>query len=169
MAKKLILKILAVVAVVAIIMIAADHFGRHRLDLKSCFDDVRGLKTGATVRLAGVDVGTVRSVRAQPENKSCPAEAEMTLKTSYRLLVPQDAVTGVETAGVLGETYVNIDVRNAWGPPIQDYGYLKSKARTPEPSLGDVMKAVGAAAAVVKAANQSAASVPEQTGPKPRR
>ncbi len=133
-------------------MIAADQFGGHRLDVKSCFDDVRGLKSGAVVRLSGVDIGTVRSVRAQPQNKNCPAEAEMTLKTSYELSVPQDALTGVETAGVLGETYVSIDVRSASGPPIEDYGYLKSKQRVPEPSLGDIVKAVGDAATMVKAA-----------------
>ena len=84
MVDKPILALLVVLAVIAVGMIAANHFGSHRLDVKSCFDDVRGLKAGAAVRLAGVDIGTVRSVRAQPQNKSFPAEVEMILTTSYR-------------------------------------------------------------------------------------
>jgi phospholipid/cholesterol/gamma-HCH transport system substrate-binding protein len=168
MIRKPTIYVLTIGALVVIIMIAADHFGRHRLDVKSCFDDVRGLRSGAVVRLSGVDIGTVRSVRAQPQNKNCPAEAQMTLKTPYRLSVPQDAMTAVETAGVLGETYVNIDVRSASGPPIEDYGYLKSKQRVPEPSLGDIIKAVGDAATVVKAASQPATTVPGQPVQRPR-
>ncbi|MGA8299631.1 MAG: MCE family protein [Terriglobales bacterium] len=167
MVDKRILALLVVLAVIAVGMIAANHFGSHRLDVKSCFDDVRGLKAGAAVRLAGVDIGTVRSVRAQPQNKSCPAEVEMILTTSYRLPVPRDALAGVETAGVLGETLVSIDVGAASGPPIDDYGYLRSKPRVPEPSLGDVVKAVGAAAAVVKAANNAATNNTGQPVRKP--
>lgn len=45
------------------------------LRLKTCFQDVSGLRPGAKVRLAGVEVGAVREVRAQPTNKTAQAQS----------------------------------------------------------------------------------------------
>lgn len=116
--------------VIGLAAIASLFVGRNRfshLELKSCFDDVRGLRGGAEVRIAGVRVGTVRSVRASPQDKNCPAVVEMELATSYDLHVPMDAITEVNTAGLLGESFVNIDVSLCSGPPIENHGYLQSK------------------------------------------
>jgi ABC-type transporter Mla subunit MlaD len=80
------------------------------------------------VRVAGVDVGTVRSVQADPQNKNCAAEVETVLATTYKINIPKDSIAGTNTAGLLGEVYVNIDTRQASGAPIENYGYLKSRA-----------------------------------------
>ena len=138
--------VLVLIVVVGLLTIGSLFFGRFgcvgcvHQELKSCFDDVQGLKSGAVVRLAGVYVGRVRSVRAQPQSKGCPAEVEMDLATSYALPVPKDALTEIETAGVLGETFVEIDVSQASGPSIENYGYLKSKPTKPRPSLEDLVR-----------------------------
>ncbi len=104
--------LLALIIVVGLTAIGAFLVGRHRysrLELKSCFTDVHGLKVGASVRIAGVDVGTVRRVTANPQLKNCPAEVDMELATPYEITVPRDAIAGIATAGLLGETYVDID------------------------------------------------------------
>jgi ABC-type transporter Mla subunit MlaD len=97
------------------------------LRLSACFQDVNNLRPGAMVRLAGVDVGTVRDVRAQPSSKACPAVVVMELRTSYELKIPNDSVVSTATAGILGETYLVIDVSAASGPPIKSGGQLPSK------------------------------------------
>jgi len=51
----------------------------------------------------------------------------MGIATSYDLSIPRDALTDVETAGPLGESFVSIDVSQSNGPPIENYGYLQSK------------------------------------------
>ena len=143
MLRKWVLVLMVVVGLAAIGSLfvgRVGRVGRFQQELKSCFDDVRGLRSGAVVRLAGVDVGRVRSVRAQPQNKGCPAEVQIDLATSYALPVPEDALTDIETAGVLGESFVSIDVSHASGPTIENYGYLKSKPTRPQPSLEDVVR-----------------------------
>jgi phospholipid/cholesterol/gamma-HCH transport system substrate-binding protein len=97
------------------------------LRLSACFQDVDGLRAGAKVRLAGVDVGAVRNVRAQPTDKLCPGAVEMELRTPYELKIPRDSVASIATAGVLGETYLEIDASGASGPPIQAGGQIPSK------------------------------------------
>jgi ABC-type transporter Mla subunit MlaD len=51
----------------------------------------------------------------------------MDVSTPYELKIPTDSITLIETAGILGERYVAIDISQASGPPIEDYGCLKSK------------------------------------------
>ncbi len=97
------------------------------LRLRTCFQDVSDLRPSAKVRFAGVDIGKVREVKAQPDNKACPAAVEMEIQTPYELKVPQDSVASTATAGLLGETYLVIDASQASGPPTRSGDQLPSK------------------------------------------
>jgi phospholipid/cholesterol/gamma-HCH transport system substrate-binding protein len=100
-----------------------------RQDLKSCFDNAGGLRAGAPVRIAGVDVGTVHSVRAHSQDRNCPAEVEIDLVTTYEVRIPKGSIAETNTAGLLGEVYVSIDTSRAAGLPVEKYGYLRSESR----------------------------------------
>jgi phospholipid/cholesterol/gamma-HCH transport system substrate-binding protein len=100
---------------------------RPSLRITTCFQDVGGLRSGASVRVAGVDVGSVLDVRAQPTERDCPGAVGLELRTSYDLKLPNDSVASISTAGVLGATYLAIDVSKASGPPIQSGGRLPSR------------------------------------------
>jgi phospholipid/cholesterol/gamma-HCH transport system substrate-binding protein len=97
------------------------------LRLRTCFQNVSGLRSGAKVRLAGVDIGIVGDVRAQPTNKTCRAAVEMEVRTPYELTIPQDSVVSTATAGLLGETYLEIDASGTSGPPAHSGDQLPSK------------------------------------------
>ncbi|MDD2679390.1 MAG: MlaD family protein [Candidatus Omnitrophica bacterium] len=72
------------------------------------FNFVNGVKRGAPVRFAGVDVGEVRSIKF--------FHAPQDLKTKVRIVcwlrkdvsVPLDSVVWINTLGLLGEKYVEI-------------------------------------------------------------
>jgi hypothetical protein len=145
MTRKLILALIVGVGMVAIASLFVNRLHYFHHDLKSCFDDAGGLRAGVPVRIAGVDVGTVRSVRANPQNKGCPAEVEMVLATSYEIRVPKDAIAEIETAGLLGEAYLTINTTQASGAPIEDYGYLKSRRAKNTLSPGEQVRAADAA------------------------
>jgi len=135
-----------------------------RQDIKSCFDDAGGLRAGAAVRIAGVDVGNVRSVRANPQNKNCPAEVEMALATTYEIRIPKDSIAETNTAGLIGEVYVNIDSTQASGAPIENYGYLKSRTSKTTLSLGDQLKAADVLLRLVRTFKEGEKEVPKETG-----
>jgi phospholipid/cholesterol/gamma-HCH transport system substrate-binding protein len=99
--------------------------GGHRLELTAYFADAQGLRKGAPVRLAGLDVGRVSGVGVHPDIREHPAEVRMTLLTDYDLAIPDDSKVSLRTAGILGETYVSIDVEGA-GPRIKNGRTLKS-------------------------------------------
>jgi phospholipid/cholesterol/gamma-HCH transport system substrate-binding protein len=113
------------------------------LRLATCFQDVNGLRPGARVRLAGVEIGTVRDVRAQPSNKTCPGAVEFEIKAPYDLRIPKDSVASTATAGLLGETYLEIDASRASGAPANTGALLPSKESVKfTAAVGGELKAV---------------------------
>ena len=98
-----------------------------RQEFRTCLADAVGLHPGAEVRIAGVQVGTVRAVTARPQDKACPAEVEMDIATPYDLKIPGDAVVEIQSGGLLGPSLVAIDVKHATGGPATSGAYLNSK------------------------------------------
>jgi hypothetical protein len=124
-----ILRVAGLIGVVLIALIALllvrKPFG-SKLVVKAYFSDAMSLRPGAPVRLAGVDIGSVKSVRARPELKEAPAEVVMVLTPLYELKIPSDSIASLATAGILGETYVQIDAARASGPPLEANAVLKT-------------------------------------------
>ena len=83
------------------------------ITLKSYFDDANGLRVGAPVRLSGVDIGNVKSIRVISNNPLTPVEVTMKVMTRYDFDLRKDSKTLLSTAGILGETYINIDSSGA--------------------------------------------------------
>ena len=167
MLRKSTLVLIIVVGMAVIGSLFINPLRYSRQDLKSCFDDAGGLRAGGAVRIAGVDVGTVRSVRANPQNKNCPAEVEMALATTYEIRIPKDSIAETSTAGPLGEVYVNIDTMQTSGAPIENYGYLKSKSSKTTLSLEDQLKAADALLRLVQAFKEGEKGVPKDTSAPP--
>jgi phospholipid/cholesterol/gamma-HCH transport system substrate-binding protein len=116
------------VAVAALLILAIGHWpNAHRLTVKTYFSTVGGLREGATVRVAGVDIGRVKSVRVRPELGQESVEVVMILNPTYEVKIPSDAIVSLQTAGVLGETYVAINIAGASGPPLGPNAVLKAR------------------------------------------
>jgi phospholipid/cholesterol/gamma-HCH transport system substrate-binding protein len=99
----------------------------QKLTVKAYFTNASGLRDGANVRAAGVDVGSVKSVSVRPELREEPVEVVMVLNPHYEVRIPADSIVSLETEGVLGPTYVEIDATGASGPPIATNAVLKTR------------------------------------------
>jgi ABC-type transporter Mla subunit MlaD len=133
------LTIAAVVIVAVGLVIAFSRPAQFHLTAKCYFQNAQGLRAGAKVRLAGVEIGSVTNVRVRPELGDYPAEVVMFLQTPYALNIPNDSVVTLETAGVLGEVFPEIDARGASGPPLLTNGELKTRS-SENPSTQDLLK-----------------------------
>lgn len=129
--RRRVLRIVLVVAIAAAILFLLvtplRRLRYHRREVRVYFQDAQGLRAGAPVRMAGVDIGSIASVRVRPERPETPAEVIMALQTPYELKVPGDASVSLETEGVLGPTFAEIEISGASGPPLENGGVLKSK------------------------------------------
>src|SRR5262249_35358636 len=89
--------------------------------LRSYFDNAGGLREGAPVRLQGVDVGNVAAIQivSDPGRKLTPVEVRLKVNKKYHNNIRKDSVSMLATAGVLGETYIDLDSAQAKGPEAQ--------------------------------------------------
>jgi len=135
-----VLILVALSALTALIFLMSGNTGGFftgRITVRSYFEDAAGLKVGAPVNLDGVTVGSVKSIRISPQHKLTPVEVIMKISKRDQPLVKSDARSSLETIGVLGDTVVNINGKDATGPPIADGAILQT---TETPNLSDVIK-----------------------------
>lgn len=112
----------AVLVLLLFLMSGTTGLLSHRILLNSYFDNASGLRVGAPVRLSGVDIGNVIGIRVVPdrEKQLTPVEVTMKVSTKYGFNLRRDSVTSLDTAGVLGETYLDINSSQAIGPPAHN-------------------------------------------------
>lgn len=135
-----VLVFIALAALTALVFLMSGSTGglfTPKLTIRSYFEDSAGLKVGAPVNLEGVTIGTVKHIRIAPERKLTPVEVDMEISGKFRKYVRQDSQASLETIGVLGDTVVNIDSRNAQKPPVENNAELPTNET---PSLTDVIK-----------------------------
>ncbi len=111
-----------------------------RITAISYFDNAEGLRVGAPVRLSGVDVGNVTKIAivTTRDKQLTPVEVTMKISTRFHDSLRRDSVTSLETAGVLGETYLDIDSSQAVGAPLQDGDTLPTQVH---PDFNQVVRA----------------------------
>ncbi|HJV64500.1 MAG TPA: MlaD family protein [Geomonas sp.] len=98
-------------------------------------DNVAGLKVGAPVWLAGVDIGVVRSIRFEHPEESNQVEILLEVGKESLQKIGKDSLIVIKTRGLMGEKYVDItpSAHLVKVPETRVYG-------TVVPSLDDVTK-----------------------------
>jgi len=106
--------------------------------VRAYFENASGLRVGAPVRLEGVDVGNVTAIAVDASRPLTPVVVTMKVATKYRNGLRKDSVATLETAGVLGETFVDISNKDAIGPEAQSGDVLRTRG---VPDIQDVIRA----------------------------
>jgi len=68
------------------------------------FHSVSGLKEGAYVEMAGVEIGKVESIALDYEE----LEAVVEMKIEKGIVLTDDAIASIKTAGIIGDKYIKI-------------------------------------------------------------
>jgi len=123
--------------VLIFLMTGTGGWFTHKIILKSYVDNAGGLRVGAPVRLAGVDIGNVTSIHIVRGKPTTPVEITMKVNTVYSFNLRKDSTTLLSTAGILGETFVDVDSSTAKGPEAQDGDVLASRE---QPDIQDVVR-----------------------------
>jgi phospholipid/cholesterol/gamma-HCH transport system substrate-binding protein len=127
-------------AVLIFVMTGSTGIFTRKILVRAYVDNAGGLRVGAPVRLEGVDIGNVTRIRVvhDPLRKLTPVEIVMKITTKYEDTMKSDCEVSMNTAGVLGEVFVDVDCRNAKGGPLASGAELPTRD---VPQLQDVVRA----------------------------
>src|SRR6185503_19328685 len=103
---------LALTAMLVIAVGGASGFAWERYELKTSFDNVQGLKSGAIVRIAGVEVGKVTSV----ELSGAGVEVRLSIKKENRSRVTTDSAASIGSMSLLGEPLIDVSAASTGTP-----------------------------------------------------
>lgn len=88
-----------------------------RYTIHADFTEVGGLVEGATVRLAGVQIGRVTGVHL-PGEPGGRVRVDLTIARRYSDRIRKNSIARIETQGLLGDKIVEITVGNATAPTV---------------------------------------------------
>ena len=106
---ELIVGIFVIVGMVAIIYLSVTLgdiklFGDKDYNVFASFDSVTGLKVGAKVEIAGVEVGKVSGIKLNEDQ----AVVEMDILNDVK--ISDDSVASIRTQGIIGDKYVKLSL-----------------------------------------------------------
>ena len=129
----------AAVLVVLILLMTSSGGGlfTRKLVLRSYFENASGLKNGAPVTLEGVTIGNVIRIRVVPERNPTPVEVTMRVGHEYLGWLHTDTTASIAQAGVLGDSFIDLDSTRALGPAPIENAELKSAG---SPTIQDVIR-----------------------------
>ena len=98
--------------------LAGLEFGTSdKYEIFAEFDNISGLKYGASVEIAGVPIGTVSNISLKDP------VARITLKLTKNIQIKDDDIASIRTKGIIGDRYVKIS-RGASDVYIQPGGTM---------------------------------------------
>ena len=80
-----------------------EIIGRNAYVVYAEFEKAGGIKPKAVVEIAGVEVGTVKSVSITSDYR-----AKLAIEIDKNIKIQEDAIASIKTKGLIGEQYVQI-------------------------------------------------------------
>lgn len=136
-----VLIIVALSALMALVFLMSGNTGGlfgGKLTLRSYFENSAGLRVGAPVNLDGVTIGSVTEIHIVSSPRLTPVEVVMNVSKKYQANLHVDSRASLSTVGVLGNTIIDIDNRQAVGNMIGNDAILPTNE---SPNLQDVIQA----------------------------
>jgi phospholipid/cholesterol/gamma-HCH transport system substrate-binding protein len=133
---------LVMATILIFLLSGAGGFFWQRYSLKTVFSNIAGLKEGAPVRVAGVEVGSVSGLNFIGDK----VEVVMEVNKDHRSRITSTSIASLGSVSLLGEAAVDITASSS-GTPVPEWGYVPSGRATG--TIGDV--AVQASTAIEQA------------------
>jgi phospholipid/cholesterol/gamma-HCH transport system substrate-binding protein len=80
-----------------------ELFGGDHYVVRAYFDSVSGLKPGASVEIAGVEVGSVNAIALDPQQNT---RALVNLRMRGGIKLQDDVIASVRTRGLIGDKFI---------------------------------------------------------------
>jgi phospholipid/cholesterol/gamma-HCH transport system substrate-binding protein len=108
-----------------------SHLFTREYALTAAFENAGGLLSGASVRVAGVNAGTVRHIQIIRDASGVAAvKVDLNLGKAFQRVVREDSVATIRTLGILGDKYIEISLGSESAAELPDGASIKSQDAT---------------------------------------
>ncbi len=119
-------------SVIIIVIILAlgqrSHLFTRQYSLTATFENAGGLISGASVRVAGVNAGTVRHIRiVRGPSGEAKVQLDLSLGVAFQADIRDDSVATIRSLGLLGDKYVEITLGSENASSLPNGGAIKSQ------------------------------------------
>ncbi len=118
-----------IILVVAIFFISGQiGFLTPKYTLRAYFPSAEGLRPGSQVELAGIPVGSIKDIRLSPyRDPNRGVEIVLSIQRKFQHEIRADSVANETTAGLLGETFLDISRGSPTQPALPDGSVIKTQ------------------------------------------
>lgn len=95
-------------------------------NVKAYFNTIEGLRSGAPVRLSGIDVGSVTNIKIVGDTTGA-VEVTMRLRTEISQFIKTDTRATIETEGLVGNKVIMLTAGTPNAAPILDGGVIQTR------------------------------------------
>jgi phospholipid/cholesterol/gamma-HCH transport system substrate-binding protein len=108
-------------SILIFLLTGSGGFFWQRYAIKTVFTNINGLKTGAPVRLAGVEVGSVTELEFVGDR----VEVVLEIGKDHRSRITDRSLASLGSVSLLGEAAVDLTASTG-GTPVPEWGYVRS-------------------------------------------
>ena len=119
-----------IVAVIVLEMVGAADFFKQGYIIHAGFKNVQELKKGDPVKMAGVEIGRVESIRL------VDTQARVSMKIEGKHQIKTDSKATIKFAGLMGQNFVSIEGGTPTAPRIEPGGFIEAGS---QPDLSELM------------------------------
>lgn len=112
---------LAALLVMVLVIAREEGLWQEYLEYRTVFRHISGLKRGSEVRLAGLNVGTVRTIVVRPDGK---IEVTFEVLGKYKDQIRQDSQASIGMIGLLGDRSLDLTPGSPGLPPVPEGGLV---------------------------------------------
>jgi phospholipid/cholesterol/gamma-HCH transport system substrate-binding protein len=84
--------------------IKMEVFGSNSYTVEAQFSSVQGLRNGAAVEIAGVQVGRVSAINLDSETYT----AKISMKIDNKIALSDDTMASIKTSGLIGDKFIEL-------------------------------------------------------------
>ncbi len=99
---------LALIMLTIFLLADEQRYFTEDYELTTSFEDVSGLIEGATILLAGVNVGTVDGISFDPDVANAKVHVRLSIDKKYQERIRADSAASIVTKGLLGDKMISI-------------------------------------------------------------
>ncbi len=120
-----------------VFLMTGEGFFARKYTVRTYMENAGGLRTGDPVRLAGIDVGNVESIRISgSHDPKRSVEVVMRVRRKFQDELRADSLAELDAEGLLGQRFLNITRGDPGQPVVPAGGEVKLKETT---ELKDVL------------------------------